>query len=26
VVQDLEAKGQIQEWRARWSKPDLLLN
>ncbi len=26
VVQDLQTKGQIQEWRARWSKPDLLLN
>jgi ABC-type amino acid transport substrate-binding protein len=26
VVKDLQAKGQIQEWRARWSKPDLLLD
>jgi polar amino acid transport system substrate-binding protein len=26
VVQDLAAKGQIQDWRAQWSKPELLLN
>jgi polar amino acid transport system substrate-binding protein len=26
VVKELEAKGQIQEWREQWSKPELLLN
>ena len=26
VVNDLQAKGQIQEWRAQWSQPELLLN
>ena len=26
VVDGLQAKGQIQEWRAQWSQPELLLN
>jgi ABC-type amino acid transport substrate-binding protein len=26
VVADLQGKGLIQSWRAKWSKPELLLN